>query len=485
MKRLLLLLAAPLLGCPPSDLCQPEADSERTFFVRPALDPGPDNHTVAHTFHSIQAALDAAGGDRGRATICVTRGTYREQLVIPPDTHLIADPLQVKIRPPQTRAGTLPTAVDRILVTAATGPEGSIVLDGIDVRGAGLCVDATGGGAVTIRDSVIADCAVGLRARGGGTVTLDTTPVDDHALRGIDAMGSRVEVVDGTLLRNGRPALWHAQEAVLDAPAESLWSKDLLPGRGAIAGQGADIELSSVSIDETEFDAAVVRLSGGTLVATDLRIGAQRPAANTEGFLTGDAGGTGPVFSFEGTGAVLDRVVARTEGLGLVGFTGGDNALSATNLSWSGQLPTTSDASAGAALSGTGSGIVRLLHTTLLGPEAAWGIDLDGGPWDVDITNGILWGQTTGRGIRLPSGDAPTLQDVLVEDDTLSGTGLITGQAPGLDDRAEGLLIPADSPARCAGSDQGVALDLNGDPRPFTDGKAPDLGAIELQQACP
>ena len=486
MRRALLLLAAGLLGCPASDACVPDRYLDRTFFVRPVSDPGPDNATVAHAFSSIQSALDAAGGGRGNATVCVAAGTYYEELTVPAGTHLLADDDRVRLRPPQTRSDALPTDVDRVLLTLAADPEGPILISGLDVRGGGVCVDATGRNTIQIEDSVIADCAVGLRARGGARVTLSRTPVTDHVLRGVDAVAAQVSLTSGShLLRNGRPGPWHGREALAEASPDTAWSKDLIAGRGALAAVDATIELDDLIVDESAFSDAVITLDGSSLLATRARLGAQRPAATVEGFLAGDAGGLGPIVSLRSAAVVLHDVIARTEALGLVQFDGPGNGFSGTNLSWSGQRAVTSDGTAGAVASGTGDGTVLLDHATLLGPDDAWGIDLDGGPWQVELRNSILWGHTAGRGIRLPAGDAPTLQSVLAGDDTLTGDSLILGQDPLLDDTADGLGIAADSPARCSGLVGALLQDLNGDPRPFTDGKAPDLGAIELQQACP
>ncbi len=482
-----LLTATVLVGCPASDFCQPEADSERTFIVNPSTDPAPDNDTVAHSFDSIQAALDAAGGDLGRATVCVAGGTYREQLTVPSNTHLLGKPGRVRLRAPQVRASAVPTSVDRVLLSLATGPEGQIVVDGLDVRGAGLCVDVTGQGQATLRDDVVSDCGIGLRVRGGATARLERTPLGDHAIRGVDTLNSRVELLEGShLLRNGRPGTWHEQDARLEAPTEAGWAKDLLPGHGALAARDSDVILHSIAVDETEFDVAALDLEGGSFIATSVILGAQLPAATTEGFVAGDAGGAGPVLALSSVSAQLDRIVARTEGQGLITFAGADNALVATNLSWSAQLPSTGDpGSTGPALGGSGSGTIQILHASLLGSGEAWGIDLEEGPWDLELQNSILWGQSQGRGLRVPNGTL-SLENLLVEDASLAQGGTITwDQAPEFSDAAAGLLIPADSPARCAGVDLGITNDLNGDPRPFSAGKAPDLGAIELQQACP
>ncbi len=488
MQRALLLAAVLLCGCPASDFCQPGTDSERTFFVNPPTDPAPDNDTVPGSFDTIQGALDAAGGDLGRATVCVAGGTYREQITVPANTHLLGKPGRVRLRAPQVRASALPTDVDRVLLSLSTGAQGAIVVTGLDVRGAGLCVDVIGPGTATLRDDVVSDCGVGLRIRGGGAAILERTPLRDHAIRGADVLGSQLDLRDGShLLRNGRPAAWHEQDARLDAPEDAGWAKDLLPGHGALAARDSRITLQGLTVDETEFDGAALTLWGGSLTATDVILGAQLPAATVEGFLAGDAGGAGPIVSLTSVDAALDRVVARTEGQGLVALAGAENSLLGTNISWSGLVPSTGDpGSAGPALSGTGAGTIQMHHVTLLGSDEAWGIDLAGGPWTLQLRNSILWGQSSGRGLRVPDSTALTLETLLVEDPSLTNGGtVIYDPDPEFIDAAAGLLIPDDSPARCAGTDLGVSVDLNGDPRPFSAGKAPDLGAIELQQDCP
>lgn len=484
MRSFALLLAVPLLGCPASDFCTPgDHYGDRLFFVRPPSDPGPDNDTAAHAFGSIQGALDAAGGDV-TATVCVAAGTYHEELTVPANTHLLAAPGRVRLRPPQARRSALPTSVDRVLLRLESDG-GSILVTGLDVRGAGLCLDVTGDQRATVQDSVIADCGVGLRAR-TAEVALSNTPLTEHAVRGIDAIDSTVHVQAGShLLRNGRPATWHAREEAAEPPEDAGWAEGLQPGRGAIAAQGSFFEVEQITIDESDYTAAVVELDATGFIGSELTLGAQRPAANVEGFLAGDAGGLGPLFAMKDSGLALYRVVGRTEALGLAHVTGTGAGLALENVSWSGRLAETSDGSAGAIVSGDGDGNVVVLHSSLLGPEAAWGFDLAGGPWGLEVTNSILWGQGSARGVRMPDGAAPTLQTVLVEDPTLTGDDLITGQDPGFVDAGEGLLIPTGSPARCAGQDTASTVDLFGNPRPFSEGKAPDLGAIELQQACP
>lgn len=473
-------------GCADGDLCVPEADSLRVVHVQPPTRPGPDNSTVVDTFHTIQSALDAVGGGRGRATVCVADGTYYEELVVPADTHLVAAGA-VRVRPPQTRETALPTDVDRVLLTLESGIDGPIVIDGLDVRRGGLCIDATGDGEALLRDMTVVDCAVGLRGRGGVSLTLHELTLDDHSIRAIDLVASSLRTESRTtMLRNGRPALGHEQTELTVLSSELSWTEDLASGRGTIIAVDSDVTLDNTSIDESEYERAVVHVTGGSLSLRGVQIGAQRSADNMEGFVAGESGGDGPIITARDASVVVDGLRARSEGQGLFALVG--SSLVAHNVDWSGRGPTTSDGAVGPALDVVDGGTVQLWHASLLGPQGAPGIRFSGSEViTLDFANNVLWGHLDGEGFVV-DGAQPEL-DVrysLVQDSTVTGAQMVPSADPLWDDAPDGLLIPFGSPARCRGAGNlAVNADLLGNLRPFEPGKAPDLGAIELQEACP
>ena len=481
------LAASSLVGCPADDLCVPAADSERVVHVQPRTRPGPDNRTVVDTFHSIQSALDAVGGDRGRATVCVADGTYFEQLTVPADTHLVAAGA-VRVRPPQTRDDALPTTVDRVLMTLKTGPEGSIVVDGFDLRRGGLCLDAEGDGEALLRDMAVIDCAVGLRSR-GASLTLHDVMLENHAIRGVDLVTSTLHTESGTtLLRNGRPELGRGLTAITELAPDLGWTEGLASGRGALIAVDSDVTLTDTVIDENEYLGGVLDVAGGSLTLRDVRIRAQRAASNPEGFTAGAAGGDGPLVAANGALVSVTGLIARSERQGLFALTGSSTLL-AKNVDWSGRAQnTTPEGAPGPAVQVSGGGSVVLWHASLLSPEDAAGIEVSGADLvSVEVANSILWGHGT-AGILVDGADpALTVRYSLFEDPSVTGNQLVTAADPGWAQDADGVLvIGADSPARCAGAgDLDVTTDLLGNLRPFEDGKAPDLGAIELQQACP
>ena len=481
--------AVALAGCPAEDLCVPEEDSERVVHVEPATAPGPDNPTVAGTFSTIQSALDAVGGDRGRATVCVAHGTYYEQLRVPADTHLVAAG-EVRVRPPQTRKGALPTEVDRVLLTLQTDATvGPIVIDGLDVRSGGLCVDAVGDGAATLRDMMVQDCAVGLRARGGTQITLHDVAMNLHGVWGIDAVASTIHAESDTTIRqNGRPALPYEQTELPELDAEMGWVAGLSPGRGAVRAVDSDITLVDVLVDENEYSGAVLDVQGGSLTLRDIVVGAQRSADNTEGFFAGESGGDGPVVLARDTEVDIHGFVARSEGHTPFRVEG-SAPFRAVNVDWNGRMPTTAPEGApGPALEAAGDATITLWHATLLGPEGAPGFRFLGdSPATLDLANTIAWGHASGEGLVIEG--APPVADIrysLFADASVQGTQMVTALDPLWTETSAGLVLDAASPARCAGAgDLDVATDLWGNPRPFAPDKSPDLGAIELQEACP
>lgn len=477
-----------LMGCPGGDLCVPEADSERVVHVQPPSRPGPDNKTVTDTFWTIQSALNAVGGDRGRATVCVADGAYHEQLRVPADTHIIAAG-SVRIRPPQTRDDALPTSVDRVLLTLDTGPEGPIVIDGLDLRAGGLCIDAAGSGSAVLRDMTVVDCAVGLRARDGTNVTLHEVALEDHSVRGIDLMGATLRTEShSTILRNGRPALGQQQLELNELDPEMGWVQGLAPGRGALIAADSSVTLVNTSIDESEYRGGLLDMTGGSLTLRDVVLGAQRSPHNPEGFVAGEAGGDGPLIVARGTEVDIDGLFARSEHQGLFALSDGTNAF-VRNVDWSGRAPTTSPEGApGPALDASGGGTIVLWHASLYVSEGAPGIRITGETEvTLDVANTIVWGHGEGAGILI-EGTQPDL-DVrysLFQDNTVTGTQMVAATDPGWEDSPQGLLISGTSPARCTGAGNlEVTTDLLGNLRPFEVDKAPDLGAIELQQACP
>jgi len=490
MRGLLGSLAGSLVlfaGCGETDVCAPEAESERIVYVHPPSRSGPDNNTVTSSFSTIQSALDAVGGERGRATVCIADGAYHEVLRVPANTHVIAAG-SVRIRPPQTREDALPTQVDRVLLTLSTSPEGSIIMDGLDVRGGGLCVDSAGPGVAILRDMTVVDCAVGLRGRESTDLTLHQVALEDHSIRGIDLVNATLRTESRTtILRNGRPAPGHEQTELNELDPEMGWVVGLTPGRGALIASDSSVTLVDTNVDESEYRGGLLDITGGSLILRDVVLGVQRGPDNPEGFVAGEAGGDGPVILARGAEVDVHGLFARSERQGLFALSEGTNVF-ARNVDWSGRAPTTSPEGApGPAIEASGGGSIVLWHASLHGSEGAPGIRLSGEETvALEVANTIVWGHGEGAGILFDGAQADLdVRYSLFQDTTVTGTQMIAATDPGWEDSAQGLTIAETSPARCAGAaDLDVSADLVGNPRPFAVDKAPDLGAIELQQTC-
>jgi hypothetical protein len=111
-------------------------------------------------------------------------------------------------------------------------------------------------------------------------------------------------------------------------------------------------------------------------------------------------------------------------------------------------------------------------HLTVLGAGPL--LSLEGG--SAVITNSILEPETTG------DGDID-VRSSMTGDPAAPTTG---ANVPWEDPKLTAFAPASSSPVRCEG--EAVTddpIDLLGNPRPYRDGKAPDLGAVELQEDCP
>lgn len=469
----------------------PAADSTRVVHVQPVTAPGPDNETVSSTFSSIQSALDAVGGDRGRATVCVADGTYYEELRVPADTHVIAAGA-VRIRPPQTRSDALPTDVDRTLITIETGSAGPVLLEGLDVRYGGVCLRVEGTGAAEVTDSVLQACAVGAIVD-EASLTLRDTPLIENVHLGAHVTNGTFAVIDSELLRNGRPALGFEQDA-LPEPAEGVSWAEGLPGRGALYARGSDVRLLRAVVDENQYEGGVLDVEGGSITIGFSTLGAQRAPLNDEGFLAGEAGGDGPLVRVVNATVRVDGLIARSESQTLFDLEGAGTTLHATDVNWYGRSASNIDGAAGPIIDARDTGELVLRHGSFFGPEGAPGVRLTGQVGiPLTIANSVLWGHGSGAGVITEGATHPVeASNSLFADFSVDGTDLLSG-VPGWDEDGEVLTPGSDSILRCAGADlttsdedddAALASDVLGNPRPYQ-GTTPDVGAVEVQLACP
>ena len=136
---------------------------------------------------------------------------------------------------------------------------------------------------------------------------------------------------------------------------------------------------------------------------------------------------------------------------------------------------------------------MEMSHSTIVGNVNGSGDGIGfyssafGSEGDVTITNSIVAGQKTG--IQVASGDV-TIDRMLwgdgawANDTDWSGSGVVTSNEIWGDPRfastgGEGYHIDGSSPARDAGIDVGVVVDMDGEARPNPDTGVPDLGADE------
>ncbi len=484
-----------LSGCA-SDFCVPTDGSLVTMIVNP-VETGRNGTTNQHLYGTIQEALDAASADVA-TTVCVASGTYYEQLTVRGNTRLVGEATgDVFVRPPQTDLDALPSAVDRTLLRVLSEADRPISIKRIDVGGAAICADIQGDGAVSIQDARLTGCALGLRAT-GGSLTLRRTPIKNHSLQGVllTDMDSAA-FFEGELFHNGSD----------QAPGVDVDGYERAPSLSGVALGGAlrasgvaELSLSGMLLSDRAWTDDLVRVDGGRLTVTDTRID-----------LLGLArGGSTPALRTADAHVTIDRVTLDGQGHGLLHATGTDRSVTVSNVAWRDDQPLEDPDAPGARPAivqldlsstdpedplgtGTGQSTFEARHVSVnaSSPTLFAGVGAD----DLKLLaiNSVLWGIGDGMAIDGPATHGLGFGYLLTDDTTLTGENIIDPNhldffTPGFGDTRYN--VPAsDGPVRCRGVNlSNQRLDLLGNPRPFEGGdvaKAPDLGAIELQEACP
>jgi hypothetical protein len=416
------------------DACSVDA-SERLLLVYSEHDPSSDT-TNPHVFLSIQDALDAAPSPEGEGietTICVADGVYREQLRVPAGVQILGRGVdRVRLRPPGGRD-------DETLIRVETQRSTRSAIRDVDIGGtSGACIEASGEGALDVFAVRLGSCGTAISARGGGSVRVGTSAIARNGLV-LDASGVAQAWFTGCDL-SGNDDLVRATD---------VGSSDPTPfGAGGVAFIGVTL---------SDNGGAVV-ISGGRFSATDV-----------------DVHGRGPATALiQATNATvsLARLDVRDGARPLVHATGGTVIVqnTARDGTSGGDAPVFElDADA----------TLEAVHITLLG---------DGGPvlraaagTSATFENSIAWGHPTAV-----TGDGDVdVRSSLFQDPAAPTSG---ENLPPEDPQLDGFEPARSSPVRCVADPLVIpvhVVDLRGDPRPFTPGKTPDLGAVELQETCP
>ena len=465
-----------LPGCQLSDFCQPADDSEVTLLVEQGVD-----DTDPWTFGTIQAALDASDGRP--TTVCVPRGLYLEELRVPGGVHLLGEGTSaVRLRPPDANGIPHPGFVDSVLLTLEAPEQESATVQGIDVGGAAICVDAVGAGTTLLTGVRLADCAVGLRGAAGG-VTIRDSAVGDHSSWAVHVSGMHALALEGLEL-SGCGAATRAKE---DRPVfEGAWTPaaalDGIGSGGVLrAADVAALSMSGLTITGNWFGSAVIDLVNTSAVIAD-------SAIDVRAVVTSDGprlAGSGAALAISGGTTDLRRVRVESDGQPLVTGRGSPSTLLLDSVAWDGRGdgPEPAD-EPNAAIDLDGGGELVAVHLTLVGDGATPALRL-GADAELEVVNSIAWGHADGDGLVIADGATvagPGVSFSLFQDPDLDGPDMVSTGDPDLRDD---LSPRSSSPARCAGDPAALsALDLNGDPRPFEAGKDPDLGAVERQEPC-
>lgn len=470
-----LALAAVLLLCAGcgSDFCVPAESSFQTFFVTPpTLQRNHDDHK---SFATIQGALDAATGGL-ETTVCVEAGTYYEELTVPPFVRVIGAGMHaVRIRPPQTRRDAPPSTVDRVLLRTEPSAAGAVRVERLDLGGAAVCVDAQGEGLTRLVDVRIAGCALGLRAS-GGSLSMDRTPVKVNTIQGLLLRDlDRAQLRDVELIGNGA-----AQHPLLDVegaePAAALDS--LAAGSSLRAQRVGTLIVEGTRLRAADYSGAAISIRDSDYTITDTTLQLAGLARS----------GQGPAFAISGGAGTLQRIIVQGQGHGFVLAQRDASDITVADSVWRDDYPLEDPDEPGtrpAIFDLQVGGSIALSHTTIAatGDAVAFGL-LE--PTELSVRNSIVWGFGPTRvltGVE-PTGDGFSYS--LVDDQGISGEELVGATDPLLDPSSLRLPIARDSAARCTGAPvEFTDTDLLGNPRPFRDGKRPDLGPIELQEDCP
>jgi hypothetical protein len=257
---------------------------------------------------------------------------------------------------------------------------------------------------------------------------------------------------------------------------------DISSGGAVRAVDVGQLTLSDVTVTANWFRSAPIDLEGSSSLVEDCSI-------DVRAVVTSDGprlAGAGSAIRITGGTTELRRLRVQSDGQPLVVGVDSASTLVLESVGWDGRgdgpdLPESPDA----VIDLDAGGQLIAAHVTLVATADLPAIRL-GADTEVDVANTIAWGHGDGDGIVVADGAAVSGVGVafsLFQDPDLDGTDLVVATDPDLRDD---LNPRAESPARCAGDPSvASATDLNGDPRPFETGKAPDLGAIERQEPCP
>jgi hypothetical protein len=317
-------------------------------------------------------------------------------------------------------------------------------------------------GSLTVTDSGVRDCSKwGLHLEDMDRVVLEDVVLAGHG--------------EATRPDEDRPVFQGAWE--LASTLEGYGS-----GGALRAVDVAELSLDGVTVDDSWFRRAPLELEGGDWVVRDSELNLLAVPTVDGDRLSGE----GPAIRMVGGSGALLRTRVLTDGQPLLAAVETPADLALDSVAWGGRGD-------GAELSGDPGPVLDLraggsldaAHLTLIGADLGPAIRV-GDDATIDVVNTLAWGHGAGEGLRI-DGDATVDGDgirfSMFEDADLVGEDLLPPETPDLD--AD--LSPAvGSALRCAGEPgAGDALDLRGLPRPFEPGKAPDLGAVERQEACP
>ncbi len=250
--------------------CQPLGDCAAAFppagatlFVDPAVTTPDATHHA-----SLQAALAAAPAG---AVIAVAAGTYAEALVITRPVTLVGRCAeQVVVQAPAPGAAGL--AVDRAVAAEVRG---------LTLRGHAIGARVTGGGTLTLRESLIdANVDYGVLASGAGSkatvvdsVIRDTSALGPNVGHGVQIESGALVALDGTVVKgNHRYGVLatgtRTQATFLGAIVrDTLATSGDFGGMGVVVDPGASATLTRTAVVNSRHRG--VRVTQATLTLTD------------------------------------------------------------------------------------------------------------------------------------------------------------------------------------------------------------------------
>jgi len=480
----LFLLALSLLACDAADLCAPQPGSVLTLQVSPPGQPLVDD-TDPLTFTSIQEALDSSNGSP--TTVCVGQGLYYEALRVPPGVHLLGEGSErVRIRPPNARHIPHPVFVDQALVSLEPDAQGAVRLEGLDIGGAALCVEALGAGRSTLSRVEIGDCGVGVLAS-AGSMSLSAVVVRDSWLWGVDASGLQsIQILGSSLFERNGASSRPAEDRPVFA---GRWLRapllDEIEAGGALRLRDVeDAWIEEALFQDNWYADGLIVLEGGSTTLVDSALDLGPVEEGDERSLPG----RGPAAVVADGSLVLERVAVRSDGQPLLRAQGSSTTVSISSSAWDGRGTFEERPGApGPVIELDGVASFTGLHMTLLGQNGGPAIQTDAQA-SLEVVNSIAWGHASGQGLVTTDGSStagPGIRYSLFEDPSLTGVGMLPSSEPGLADTPAPWTPAQVSSVRCAGLAGEASSDLHHQPRPFPGEASPDLGAVQRQEACP